>query len=328
MKLNHHQKKRKITSNPYLTTEDNDNNDDWWKGNNTTNDDTIDKEEQHKNELIDYFANIDFMIENESFDNNENEQIFINNIIKEMDRFDDTIFIFEHPDISKVIEKIIQILPSIYIRQFIQKFILPNLLPLITKKCSSHVLQTLFSLIPTILIQQQSNHTNNNSETVNTMSDLLVEIINKLKQFEHDNNGLSQLFIDEKSTFVMRDLLWISCGVVRFNKTKKKHRMKLHNVRKIPQLKKFGLDHVPENVIEFGNDIAMNLLQYRHKYKLSTHIKHHKYRRDKHSNILCGSLGVLIECLFITKTNNILQELIDEILIPPPAKQKKHMDKN
>eukprot|EP01083_Nonionella_stella_P164036 541690_1 len=316
-------KKQKVDESPYLNRDTNE----WWSsGKHDANQNTEDND--GKNDLIDYFANIDYMITNESFENEEHEAMFIKNTIKEMQAFDDIVFMFEHPDISKVIEKIIQILPSLRVRQFISTFIIPELYLLMHKKCASHVLQTVFTLIPRILIEEQQINaidTDSNdpqNEDIRSMNTLLAEIIDKLQKFDSENHGLAQLFIDERSTFVMRDLLWISSGVVRFNKTKKKHRMELHHIRKIPSLQKFSLDHVPSTVTPFASIVTQHVLEYKEKYTLSTHIKHHSMKRNKHSNILCGSLQVLMECLFITKCNDVLQSLIDEILTPPPAKEK------
>ena len=303
-----------------------DDDNEWWKGQNNNNDNNQNKDEfDDKNELIDYFGNIDYMITNESFDD-ENEQIFINNIIREIENFNDIIFIFEHPDISKVIEKLIEMLSSVQIRQFILKFIIPNLFDLMSKKCSSHVLQTLFALIPRILIEEyqfndnntESNNNNNNdndkfddeSIVIPKMTDLLIKIIEILIDSVDDNYKLIELLFYEESNFIIRDLLWITSGVVRFDKMGKKSRMKLHHIRKIPLLQKFNLNHIPVAVQKFAYILSKNLLKYinsknenGHEYKLSFFIKQ--------NNIFCASICVLIECLFITKSNDILQDIIN-----------------
>lgn len=71
---------------------------------------------------------------------------------------------FEHPDISKTIEKVIHILSTQQIKIFLSKFIIPKLYELITKKCASHCLQLLFLFIVKIL----TNEINEESEEAMT----------------------------------------------------------------------------------------------------------------------------------------------------------------
>merc|ERR1712066_1052634 len=107
-------------------------------------------------------------------------------------------------------------------------------------------------------------------------------MLNKLENFSFGeresanskNYGLAHLLFDEKSSFVIRDLLWVCCGVIRFDQIKKKNRMKLHNVRKIPTLKNFSSDHLSKNILQFSDILAQHVLDYTDFYKLSTHIKH------------------------------------------------------
>eukprot|EP01084_Bolivina_argentea_P020380 37887_1 len=68
-----------LKGNPFINNDDGNLNE-WWNGNKQPEND-IDAEEQGKNDLIDYFANIDYTITNKSFENDENEELFIKNII-------------------------------------------------------------------------------------------------------------------------------------------------------------------------------------------------------------------------------------------------------
>ena len=222
-------------------------------------------------------------------------------------------FIFEHPDTSRVIEKVLQISSGPVPIHRIFSLLLPNICHLVQCKCASHIVQCVLSLIPKILIEEHSSSSPNASDE--SMSHLLSQLIDKLTDF-----GLSTLFLDERSTFVVRDLLWVTSGVVRFDTASKHGRMSLHNVRKIPSFQDFG-KHVA-SFKGFADSVAHSVLDS--DYKLSSHIQCDDENRDHHmtNRILCGSLGVLVQCLFITKSADILQRLIDEILTPPPPPSK------
>jgi len=273
--------------------------------------DADDDEQIRKNQIIDYFANIEYKLNNESFDNDHGEeQLFIDNIFKEIESFGDTLFIFEHPDISKVLEKALSICSCTQLRQFTTTLLVPHLYDLMTRKCASHVVQTVLSSIPRILIEEHTHYRHHDSDDERdvSMAELLSKIVETVLSFE----DLAQLFMDEKCAFVLRDLLWISSGVVRFDRTKKNNRMKLHHVRKIPHLDKFSLDHIPASVQQFAVQMAQKLLSA----NTMCFYGNERYR------ILCGSLQVLLECLFITKEHECLQRLIEEILTPKPKKSE------
>ena len=243
---------------------------------------------------------IDYKISNEAFEDRQSETLFMDRVLEEIKRasvLGISHFIFNHPDISKTIEKLIEILNSDQI-EAILSMMLPTICELVQSPCASHVVQCALSML-------NREKGPNGIVADSTSSQLLTQLIHHLKAF-----GLSSLLLNERSTFVVRDLLWITSGAGRLDVVSKTNRLSLHNVR---NMHKEGT--VRTQFDGFADNVAMAMIE-------SESIRFN-HSDKKQTRILCGSLCVLVQCLFITESREMLQRVIDQILTATPSKQKK-----
>jgi len=270
----------------------------WW--NQGIEDD--EDEECLKGRQLDYFAGIDYKLSNEAFEDATSETLFIDRVIEEIEQ-QPSCFVFEHPSTSRVVEKVLELSSPDQVGR-VCSVMMPNVCALVQSKCASHVIQTALALIAKML---------GNEPKDGPLTRLLSELIDKLTAF-----GLCRLFVSPQSTFVVRDLLWITAGVVRVDSASKRRRLALHNVRNLSKssalIRRAKFDGfartVAASVLESGLEIFGRILCDGDD------------RQKSVNRIMCSSVGVLLQCLKLGGDGSAetLQKVIDVILSPPPPK--------
>lgn len=173
-------------------------------------------------EQIEYYSRIERTIESSAFESEEEENVFVQNVIKQV--LDDGVLrVFSSKQTSKIIENVVQNLhlpPPV--SQNLSEVVCEDFLTLSRDRCASHVVQAWLThvLNPSCQIEWQREAQESDGTDTNTASNSMKALCKTVR------NNVELFLNDQYGSHVMRTLLQILSGVTvreQLNRSKYSH---------------------------------------------------------------------------------------------------------
>jgi nucleolar protein 9 len=200
------------------------------------------------NDLRMYLETIQAKINDNEFEDDEEKDVFLANIYKEMDGHE--LSLATDPDGSKIFEQLLSISSDFYIRAILSR-VSGHLNILVIHPFASHVVQTLLVLAADVVHREQLNRSlvelKEGSE-LKTASDLIVDFCQELNQ--NWTTYLKQAY----ASHIFRTILCLLSGTAMIDKSNKSSVVDLKKpVRRVPPAFKNILDTTVSHILNADN---------------------------------------------------------------------------